>query len=189
VLDMVDVTERGSATTAPPEPRRADYRPAPPAPAQDEPEDEGWPLYDETGETVGRYATVDWAKRFEDAAAKLDGAARKAFLDNNHDTAKQLFEDTDDEGLAARLRALYEPPPQQSAAKLKQDWSLPANIVGQEKKQLAIYQQLDDQTETAAEIDDLWKFHEAFFDKLGAIKMSAAKRRFEERKIMLGGGK
>lgn len=70
------------------------------------------------------------------------------------------------------------------------DWSIPTTVVGQEKKLLAIYAMLDGKgdgpkCETAEDVDVLWEAHETFFEKLGAIKRSAANQRFGDRKIML----
>jgi hypothetical protein len=75
--------------------------------------------------------------------------------------------------------------PPEPAAK---DWSLPANIVGQDKKLAALYAMLDEKTETPADVDTLWEAHEAFFAKLGDLKQSEANHRFGDRKITLAQG-
>lgn len=165
-------------------------------PAQEEkPAEEGWPLYDQTGETVGRFDFSEWANRFADAARKLDGKERVALLENNQETASLICGDGGTTNVIVKaLEAIYAPPPAKAeeakpAAEADKpavkDWSLPDGIVGQEKKLLAVYKMLDEKAETPADVDDLWTAHEAFFDKLGAIKKAAANHRFGDRKITL----
>ncbi|MCF8533870.1 MAG: hypothetical protein K9G48_12760 [Reyranella sp.] len=72
--------------------------------------------------------------------------------------------------------------------KPKKDWSIPDNIVGQDKKLAAILAHLP-KAETAAEVDEIWTAHEEFLDKkLGANKRSETQHKFGDRKIELAGG-
>ena len=186
-LDMVDVTAAGNATTTPPpEPRRSDFR-APPAVQVDEgttdnePEPEGWPLCDETGETVGRYGSPEWAERLEDAAGKLQGAECARLLENNADTANQLWEsDATDPVIASDLRKLYELAPQ------KKSWKIADDIVGQEPRRKAILELLE-LTETERDVDDLQAEHKEFIDKLGRLRAETLAR-IRDRKAVLGKG-
>lgn len=187
---MVDVTDRGSVTTAPPPPpRRDDFKAAPAAsnePAADEPKaEEGWELFDETGEMIGRFDVATWVanlSRME--SGKITDEERAKLLENNLDTAKKMKADGElSEENDEILGAIYAPPPANQPA--TKDWSLPDNIVGQEKKLLAIYKLLDEKTATPADVEDLWNAHESFLDKLGAIKKAAANDRFGSRKMTL----
>jgi hypothetical protein len=60
-------------------------------------EAEGWPLYDETGETVGNFSAVEWAEKFERLVADHDGAAQGAVIDNNRETAAKVASECADE--------------------------------------------------------------------------------------------
>lgn len=194
VLDMppVDVTDRGSATTAPPPPSRSQFTPAAATDVSDQAatEPDKWELFDEVGELVGNYAVTDWLREFSGilvVATKAGAKERAQALENNADNAKAVWESIEDAKLAENLRALYERTEPGPTAK---NWSIPDNIVGQEKKLLAIYAMLDgkgggSKVETPAEVDQLWAAHEAFFDKLGDVKKSAANHRFGDRKIAL----
>lgn len=114
--DYLDVTGRGSATTAPPEPKRSDFMPPKDAPAAatteqqiepvgDQPEEtEGWPLYDETGETVGAYPAVQWIDAFERMTSPLDDTRWLAAVDNNRETAAGVVEEV--EGSADKMDAI-----------------------------------------------------------------------------------
>lgn len=191
---MVDVTHRGSVTTAPPPPRRTDFQATPAASnetAADEPEGDVYPLFDETGAQLGEFAPAAWYAAFTDEIDRMTGPARSQFLENNADAAKEVWSDLESDEAAAQLKALYEPKEPAADEPATKDWSLPDNIVGQEKKLLAIYQMLDGKreggpnVETSAEVDALWEAHEAFFEKLGQVKKAAANQRFGDRKIEL----
>lgn len=107
-LEMVDITNTGSATTTPAEPRRSDFvKKAAPVTIEDEPEPEGWPLYDETGETVGRFGVDEWMKRFLDAAPKLQNGDRANFLEANLDVAKAFADDKSLDGKTDAVSELY----------------------------------------------------------------------------------
>lgn len=91
--DMLDVTARGSATTAPAEPRRSDFKPVQgdDTPTNAEPEAETWELFDEVGELVGEFRDAgDWGNKLYNMASKLDGKARATLLKNNAETAKAI---------------------------------------------------------------------------------------------------
>lgn len=187
ILDMgpLDVTDRGSATTAPAAPRRADFRQ--PAAVEPESEPKRWELFNEVGEMIVELAADEWSDALAKHARELTGAARETLLENNADEAKAICDAIADETIIEGIRAIYMPAKQEAATK---DWSLPANIVGQEKKLLAIYAMLDGKgdgakVETPAEVDQLWEAHETFLDKLGAAKKSEVNHRFGDRKIDL----
>lgn len=190
-LEMTDVTERGSATTAPPPPSRSQFTPAAATDVSDQAaaEPEKWELFNDVGEVTVELAAADWSDALAKHARELTGVARATLLENNADTAKTICDAIDDEAIIEGIRALYTPAEPKTATDVK-DWSLPADIVGQERKLLAIYAMLDGKgdgpkVETPAEVDLLWGAHEAFFDKLGNIKKSAANQRFGDRKIAL----
>lgn len=112
VMDMLDVTGLGAATTAPAQPRRADFvepqgqdqdgpaREQPhekrevnreePAEPNESTQTEGWPLHDATGETVGTYMAVQWADEFEKLTGRLEGADLAAAIDNNREAALKI---------------------------------------------------------------------------------------------------
>jgi hypothetical protein len=114
VMDMLDVTGLGAATTAPAQPRRADFvepqeqrSDGPPEGEQPQQqqreldreesaerskstEAEGWPLHDATGETVGTYTAVQWADEFEKLTGRLGGADLAAAIDNNREAALKI---------------------------------------------------------------------------------------------------
>jgi hypothetical protein len=120
-MDMLDVTGQGSASTIPAEPRRGDFvapedqqKPQPTQPTQQQPaagaaaeqgqqadqqqvEPDGWPLHDETGETVGTFPPAQWADEFEKLVSKREGAALLAAIDNNRDTAIKIATECADE--------------------------------------------------------------------------------------------
>jgi hypothetical protein len=190
-LEMVDVTPRGSATTAPPPPRRHDFQPQP-GDQGDQPEPERWELFDEVGDLVGELEAGDWGNKLVNMASKLGDKERAQLLENNVSMAKTICEAIEDEQIAAGIQGIFAPAETegQDGRPAAKDWSLPANIVGQEKKLLAIYAMLDGKSdgtnvESAAEVDMLWEAHEAFFATLGQIKKSAANQRFGDRKRAL----
>jgi len=95
---FIDVTSKGAASTTPPAPRRSDFTaPEPAAPTMgeaaprhsQEPDtaegsgDDGWPLHDETGETIGSFPPAQWFDAFEKMTAKLEGTALVDAIDNN----------------------------------------------------------------------------------------------------------
>lgn len=128
--DFLDVTSKGAASTTPPAPKRSDFMPAagqqreqPAAEVgatggeryepvgQDHAEPEGWPLYDETGETVGTYEALRWVDEFERLVNKLDGPRWSTAVDNNRDTAAKVVAECSDKASlieAAGLTASYE---------------------------------------------------------------------------------
>lgn len=192
---------------APAEPSRGDFKKEPAkatpeakkdTPKEEPKETEGWPLYDETGETVGRFDFSEWANRFADASRKLEDKERAALLENNQETASLICGDGNTTNVIVKaLEAIYAPPvaakpdaPTEASKPTPKDWSLPPNVVGQEKILLAIYAMLDGKgdgakVETPAEVDQLWEAHEKFFAKLGDLKRSTANHRFGDRKIEL----
>lgn len=183
-MDMVDITDRGSATLAPAEPRRSDFRP--PAQQQDEPqpgqvEPEGWPLHDETGETVGRFGTVEWVGKFLDAYDKLQGPECAQLLENNADTAKAIWEDdgTDDE-TAKRISAAYTP---LAEAETVKDWKV--DVIGEAPKMKAIKDLINQSAGTADEVDDILKQHAEFVGKLSAFKRDDINKTAAARKMAL----
>lgn len=187
---MVDVTTQGSATTAPAEPRRSDFRAAP-AQAQDvetEPdhvEEEGWPLHDETGETVGRYGTGEWIGRFLDAVDKLDGKEREALLDNNRDTAKAIWEDdSTPEETAKTLSAPYEPAKGDATADATvKNWRVEA--VGEAAKIKGIKELISDIAGVPAEVDQVLADNTEFIGKLSAFKRDDINKAAAGRKLAL----
>ena len=130
--DFIDVTSRGAATTAPARPRRADFQagdrlrdaaPAadagqsePPRPLQDREdpagaEDDGWPLYDEIGETIGSYPPTVWHAEFEKLTDKLEGGALANAFENNRDAGIKIATDHAEEIgeiIAEGLRAIFD---------------------------------------------------------------------------------
>jgi hypothetical protein len=192
-------------------PKSGDFKKEPDQPAaaeaKKEPpkeEAEGWPLYDETGDTVGRFDFSEWANRLAHmASGKIRADERIKLLENNQETASLICGDGNTTNVIVKaLEAIYAPPQQKveepaaaTETKAAKTWSLPDNIVGQEKKLLAIYQMLDGKreggpnVETSAEVDALWEAHEAFFEKLGQVKKAAANQRFGDRKIELAQAK
>jgi hypothetical protein len=182
----IDITDRATVTTAPPaEPRRSDFQPASQQQEPDEPKGDVYPLFDETGVQLGELAPAPWYDKMAEEAERMTGPARVAFLENNAEAAKEVWSRLENDEAAAHLKALYEPKEQPADEPATKDWSLPDNIVGQDKKLQAIYKMLDEKTETPADVEDLWSAHEAFLDKLGPLKKAAANERFGNRKMAI----
>jgi len=128
--DFIDVTSRGAATTVPARPRRADFqgdqqrRDAEADAGQSQPsgapqerddsaaaEDDGWPLYDEIGETIGSYPPTVWHAEFEKLTDKLEGGALANAFDNNRDAGIRIATDHAEEIgeiIAEGLRAIFD---------------------------------------------------------------------------------
>jgi hypothetical protein len=177
--DMVDITETASATTA--EPRRADFQPAQ-AQQQaepDQPEEEGWPLHDETGETVGRFGTVEWVGKFLDAYDKLQGAECAQFLENNQDAAKEIWSDADEE-TAKKLSAVYTPLTETETVK---NWK--SDALGEGPKMADIKKLIGEKAGTVGEVDDIMSQNAEFLAKLSAYKRDDINKTAAARKLAL----
>lgn len=194
-MDMVDMTDVGSVTTTAPEPRRGDFKPAPtqqqaadPAPAEQEQrvKEPTWLMYDYTGEEGDEFfAAVAWLDRFTQILKQADDPAiRAGYLRANEDTAVDILThgsltDEQKEG----LRGFYDPPAEERQQ--ARDWTIPDNIVGQDKKLAALWDLLT-KTQAPADVEDLAVANEAFLAKLTGLKKAEAEKRLMDRKISLG---
>lgn len=178
---MVDVTTTGSATTTPAEPRRSDFQPPPQTQQQAESEDEGWPLHDETGETVGRFNAVEWARKFTDAFDKLHGPECAQLLENNRDTAKAIWEDdATDEQTAKTISASYTPLTETETVK---NWK--SDALGEGPKMKDIKALIGEKAGTVEEVDEIMAQNAEFLAKLSAFKRDDMNKAAAARKTAL----
>jgi hypothetical protein len=72
--------------------------------------DDGWPLYDGAGETIGNYGVTEWLDQFEQLAnGAMSPKDRRQYMHNNADSAKALVADPDvPEQIKAVLRKRFE---------------------------------------------------------------------------------
>jgi len=187
-IDMLDVTDQGSATTGEPEPTREQFKPKPQptkVQATDVPdEDEGWPLFDETGDTVGRFPTGEWTKRLLDAAPKFEGAARAAFLENNKDSAKLIWEDDETGDIIAKAIAdLYTPAePVADDKSAPNYWHLGDSAVGEANIIKAVKEMIDgDAVTSSADVVAIVEQNGDRIKKMSAMKRDDIQRHAEAR--------
>lgn len=194
--DAQDITNIGAVITTAPEPRRGDFKPAAQqqAAAAPEPEREQerrveeptWLMYDYTGEEGDEfYPAVAWLDRFTQVVLQADDPAiRAGYLRANEDTAVDILTkggltDEQKEG----LRGFYDPPAEEQQQ--ARDWTIPDNIVGQDKKLAALWDLLT-KTQAPADVEDLAVANEAFLAKLTGLKKAEVEKRLMDRKISLG---
>lgn len=193
VEDMVDVTDQGHAST--PEPRKRDFKPKKDAEKKAAPtevkaqaaEDEGWPLHDEVGETVGRFNNSEWARRVLDASGKLKDKELAAFLENNGDTAKQIYESRETvDALATALQVLYTPDEKAADPVAEKDapdyWHLGDGVLGEANIIKAIIEMIDgDAVTEPKDVENILKQNNDRIAKMSLFKRqdieSAAEKR------------
>lgn len=195
VLDMVDVTSQGSATT--PEPKRDEFKPKPspkkkPAPTEvkAEPEPETWELFDEVGELVGEFISDDWACRLEVAAEKLQGNERDQLIINNADTASIICKKYPAEQIGPKtLRALYEVEPEQEDRNAPDYWHLGDAVIGEANIIATIKEMIDgDAVTEPKDVENILAQNQDRIRKMSPMKRQGIESHAEARHAALQKG-
>src|SRR4029077_18408767 len=179
---LLDVTERGHATTAPPEPRRSDFK-APvqrdDTPTEEDIEAEGWELFDEVGELVGAFQPKDWLEHLVNlalAAGTAGPKVRAQLPQNNVEAAKVVREH--DGTLPAHLHLLYtpdEPAPR--------NWRVEGGTG--EAALIKGIKELVDIAESQADVAEIFKQNDDRMQKFSAMKRDDLSRYAEARHAAL----